>query len=535
MKIMTTEFENENNNEFTEPETGAQEELPQKAGVTGNLIEAWRTRPLFKFIVLVIGVFAVGVAAVKFFGGDNSLEGAKLTKPPALREAPGGVVSPYMRKQTELANTERAQQAIASGGSAIPTPVGQAADISDANAGKEIDPLKELRAETELLKKQVQQTQQTQKQITQRTEPFDNSLAEQMQRQMTQLMQSWAPQGIKAFSVSKADDTKSGSQRQMGRAPKTIVSAGTVSYAQLLTEANSDVPGPVLAQIVSGPLNGARAIGAFQVQNGYDKYLVLTFTLADKKGVDYAINAIALDPDTTLGGMATEVDERYFARVILPAGAAFLQGLGSALSSGGSSVVTNGQTTIVSQAREGFHQGIYSGLSQSAQSMGQFLTAQAALTNPLVRIAAGTPMGLFFIQSVVEPPDPSSEADMNAMNGINGAYGQQGQNVNYSPYGAAPYGNNANGNNGNYSPYGATSYGNNGNYSPYGAASYGNNGGVAGSTMPYGGSGSQPYSGYTTINNTTGRGNYGTSPTYSQPSPAPAYQPSYLGQTNYGH
>src|SRR6202021_599971 len=113
--------------------------------------------------------------------------------------------------------------------------------------------------------------------------------------------------------------------------PKTIVPAGTVSYAQLLTEANSDVPGPILAQIMSGPLAGARAGGEFKT---LDDYLVLHFALVNFKGKDYQIDAIALDPDTTLGGMATDVDQRYFTRVILPAAAGFMQGLGSALAQG---------------------------------------------------------------------------------------------------------------------------------------------------------------------------------------------------------
>ena len=64
-------------------------------------------------------------------------------------------------------------------------------------------------------------------------------------------------------------------------------------------------------------------------------YLVLQFTLVNFKGKDYPITAVALDPDTTLGGMATEVNQRYFTRVVLcrlPPD--FLQGFGSGNRSG---------------------------------------------------------------------------------------------------------------------------------------------------------------------------------------------------------
>jgi intracellular multiplication protein IcmE len=429
---MTNNFENENNEDFAEAEVDPALSSGPEASKSAkqNLAEAWRTKPLFKFMVLVVAVFAVGAGAINFFGsGGNRVdsETTRLSKPPTIKEAPGGTASPYMRQQTELANTERAQQAIASGGSAIPTPLGQPTDMSGFGGnGRKDDPLKELRAETESLKKQVQRQQQFQAQQSQQQRPpeqFDNTLAEAMQRQLQQLLSSWAPQGIKNVTVLKTEEGKTESDKQEKTATaqaasalrssqssqKIVVNAGTVSYAQLLTEANSDVPGPILAQIVSGPLSGARAIGSFQAIQGYEKYLVLKFTLADKSGKDYVINAIALDPDTTLGGMATEVDERYFTRVVLPAAAGFLEGLGSALSEGNSSVTTSGTTTIVTQTDKGFKQGMYQGLSGAAQTMGEFFQQQANVTKPLIRVAAGTPFGMFFVAPVREPStnDPS--------------------------------------------------------------------------------------------------------------------------------
>ncbi len=425
---MTNNFETENNDDFAEAEIeSATPSGPEPSkGASQNLAEAWRTKPLFKFMVLVIAVFAVGAGAINFFGGNKTdLESARLSRPPSIKEAPGGAASPYMRQQTEMANVERAQQAIASGGSAIPTPLGQPTDVSGFGGNdRRDDPLKELRAETESLKKQVQQQQQFQAQQVQQRQPeqFDNSLAEAMQREMQELMKSWAPQGIKNVKVSddaeaKADQDKLDKAAAAAQAPeapkatqKTVVSAGTVSYAQLLTEANSDVPGPILAQIVSGPLAGARAIGSFQALQGYEKYLVMRFSLADKKGKDYTISAIALDPDTTLGGMATEVDERYFARVVLPAAASFLEGIGSAMSQGNTTITTSGTTTIVTQAEKGIEQGMYEGLGGAANTMGQFFQQQANLTRPLIRVAAGTPFGMFFLTPVKEPLSAEQQA-----------------------------------------------------------------------------------------------------------------------------
>ena len=181
---MTNNHEDHEHDDFVEPEIGLSDEA-RRSSMKGNLAEAWRTRPLFKFMVLIGAVFAVSVAAASFFGGSNTGdELAHLAKPPSLKEAPGGAASPYMRQQTELANKERSDQAIANGGSAMPSPLGQATDIDPA-AGKDTQ-LNELRAETESLKKQVQLQQQKQAQpqpVAQQRPPeqFDNSMAEAMQ------------------------------------------------------------------------------------------------------------------------------------------------------------------------------------------------------------------------------------------------------------------------------------------------------------------------------------------------------------------
>ena len=173
--------------------------------------------------------------------------------------------------------------------------------------------------------------------------------------------------------------------------------AGTVNYAQMLTEANSDVPGPILAQVLSGPLTGGRAIGHFQVS---DDYLVIEFNTITLKGKEYSVNALALDPDTTLGGMATEVDHRYFTRVILPAAGSFVSAFGDALSRPQTeTIVTNG-AIVTLQAKQGMKDALYAGVGSVGNSVGRFLDEQGARTRTLVRVAVGTPMGLFFLSSV---------------------------------------------------------------------------------------------------------------------------------------
>lgn len=458
------EFEQHNEESIEEPIAAA------PAGIRGNITAAWRTQPLFKLFVLMVVVGAVVAVAVSLFSSPNVKSSAGLLKPPDLHEAPGGKSTPYLKEQTEMANKQRTEEAIQSGGSALPTPIGPGAADNDLTpAPPKEDPLNELRAEVENMNKQLQEAKQAQQAPPPPPpppEPFDDTLAQAMQRQMSQLLDSWAPKGNRYVPVYDLDllmrerqeekDKEKGVGGAAGVAGgssgtgatvdangnpvagaaaanvvhKTIVPAGTVSYAQLLTEANSDVPGPILAQIVSGPLKGARAIGEFKVNEGYD-YLVLTFKLANLKGTDYKLNALALDPDTTLGGMATETDQRYLMRLVLPAAAGFLQGFSSALGQGNSSLTTNGTTTIIDQSTKSVRQAEYTGLSTAGQTASQFFQQQANQTKPLVRVAAGTPMGLFFVDTVTDEPVQNNQNQQNA----NNPNGFPGNGQPYNPYG----------------------------------------------------------------------------------------------------
>lgn len=404
-----------NQDDFEQHDMEPGEELPpQRRGMAANLTEAWRTRPLFKLIALMTVVAAVIGVSISIFSGGSPTDQSRLVRPPSLNQPAGGQASPYFIQQTKEAEAQRAKEALQSGGSALPTPIGQSTNLDELAAEKnKKDPLVELRAETEHLKQELTQVQQQQQRqaapAPAAQQAFDDTLAQAMQRQMQELMNSWNPHGVKQVSVTKEEDKKDNqTAANANGAPTTpplpsynqgkiIVPAGTVNYAQLLVEANSDVPGPILAQILSGPLAGARAVGRFTVMNDY---LVLQFTLVSFKGKDYSINALALDPDTTLGGMATDIDERWISRVLLPAAAGFMQGLGSALAQGSSSVVTNGTTTVVQQSGKGIQQGVFQGLAQVGQTMSQYFQNEANNTKPLIRVAAGTPMGLFFTTSV---------------------------------------------------------------------------------------------------------------------------------------
>ncbi len=181
--------------------------------------------------------------------------------------------------------------------------------------------------------------------------------------------------------------------------PEPIVMPGDVAYAQMMTEANSDISGPVLAYIASGPLSGARALGSF---SSTDTHIVLTFNTAVVKKKQYAINAYAVDPETTLTGMATDVDNHYFSRVILPAAAKFLEGFADAVKDSGNTTVTvNGETVTSESSDLDTEEELLAGASEGIKELSDIIDEEAP-DQPTVRVRAGTRFGLLFMQPVYE-------------------------------------------------------------------------------------------------------------------------------------
>jgi intracellular multiplication protein IcmE len=190
-----------------------------------------------------------------------------------------------------------------------------------------------------------------------------------------------------------------------------LVPAGEIYYAQFLTEANSDVPGPVLAQIVSGPLKGSRILGEFKVE---EELMTLTFNTVVVDGVSIGIDAIALDPDTTLPAMATDVDHRYLKRIVLPMAAAFVEGMASAIAESGRTTITVTGETVAEETEETTNeQEVSAGVEEAGQELREILDEMADSTEVLVRVEAGTPFGLLFLAPVIQGDEGAPVAQGN--------------------------------------------------------------------------------------------------------------------------
>ncbi len=389
-----------------------------------NLSEAWKTRPMFRLMVIVMPVVAVAALAMGMFGGDSEVSAPLPTQ--GLRTSdlalnPAIPTTPEVKQSVEQYDSQKIDAALATGASAIATPMRESQDIMLENdAG---DPLAEWRGASDMNSGYITEAMieeqraapraaQVDVEAQQRRQQENDRLAQAMQAQMNALMSAWVPKGAKVTmveDVQKTQEAAAAAAAAQNRAPEkgvveqgavhTLAMAGDVAYAQVLTQANSDIPGPVLAHILTGKLKGARVLGNFEYT---EEYLVVRFTTAVLGNLEYRIDAVALDPDTTLTGVATDVDNHYFKRIVLPAAGAFISGFASARAQTATSSTTTSGGQVVQDTEEATdEEQVYKGIENAADKIQEVLD-KAGDVRPTVTLAANTPVGILFLQSVRE-------------------------------------------------------------------------------------------------------------------------------------
>lgn len=389
-----------------------------------TLGDLWRNNQMVK-VGVILAAFAVIVGGIVLFGGTPPKElpsavpsGNEVSEPPAT--AP---VSKSYEEALKEGNIARTEEAIKTGGSVLPTPIepprGRLAVPEEDNAAE--DPLQRWRRLQEERARQeaAAAVAPTDKPKEDTRGEAVNALAQLMSQQMESVLGEQVIEGPKKLDITTpgwllgfieepaAGDPvvdKDGDGKPDEQVKKIIVPAGTILYAQMITEANTDAPGPVLAQIVSGPLNGSRILGEFKTQ---EEFLTLNFKTVVIDGVGHPVNAVALDPDTTLPGMATDVNHRYLKRIVLPMAASFVEGMASAISeSGTTSITINGSTggsaTSVDNADKTNQQEVASGIEEAGSKLSELISEEADKTRVLIRVERGTPMGILFLDPVTE-------------------------------------------------------------------------------------------------------------------------------------
>lgn len=394
----------------------------------GTLGDLWRDNAMFKIGVIVGGVVLLFLIISLFSGDDTPTAESYVGSTSDLTSTPGTeeASQSYIDAITEV-NEADVEQALATGDSSLPVPieppVGQIT-LPDEEEEAE-DPLQRWRRlQEERLEREIQQRQNVlpQQDTTADVERAEavQALADAMAQQMSSILEAKSEIGLSSMKMTDPDFLEFLKEDEMEDEEELLLDengepieeeimgevllpAGEIVYAQLLTEANTDTPGPVLAEIMSGPLKGSRILGTFEEQN---ELLTLNFDTIVYEEESLTVDAVGLDPDTTLPGMATEVDHRYLKRVILPAAAAFIEGYAGAIAETTTvTVVTDGGTVVDGEEEPDNTEEVATGIEEAGQELGEILDDMAEETQILVRIAAGTPIGILFLEPVTTDED----------------------------------------------------------------------------------------------------------------------------------
>ncbi len=368
---------------------------------------------------IIGGVVLVIIIAIWLFGGAEQAPPSSVSAGSEVSDIAGSKeLDPNMVEALETLNEDQRIIAIDSGKSFLPVPINPAqnARVDLENESDVIDPLESWRA--------IQREQMANDEamlFSEEAEPVVDTarqealvhLAEAMSAQMTSIIEEnrikemvhieVTPFETAVQVVGDEGGSSSTSDEDIDETVSVqIIPAATIEYAQTLIEANSDVDGPVLAEIVTGPLAGARALGSFTKE---EDYLVIEFQTAIKDGKSYAINAIVLDPDTTLPAVATDVNRRWFRRVIIPAAAGFIEGFASAVAetAGTSTTIDTGDGSVTSTTEElDTEEEIAKGVEDAVGIFAGIIEDEYSNVETLVKVRAGTPIGLLFLDPVFE-------------------------------------------------------------------------------------------------------------------------------------
>jgi intracellular multiplication protein IcmE len=183
-------------------------------------------------------------------------------------------------------------------------------------------------------------------------------------------------------------------------AQAVLIPAGRGIFAHPILALSSDQTSPVVMQADSGPIAGDRMIGNFATEKNR---LIIHIGEIIHDGQPITCDAVVIAPDTMEAAVASGVNQHYVARFLLPAAAAFVQGLGNA-------IATTSNTTQVLSPLGGattttnlnFHQQLGVAAGAAAAQIGSTLD-QDAPKGPTVTLDANVAVGVMFLSDVKQP------------------------------------------------------------------------------------------------------------------------------------
>ncbi|WP_113913376.1 DotG/IcmE/VirB10 family protein [Roseovarius dicentrarchi] len=421
---------NENNDEANTGPASDRSDTADKTNA-GRVTRGRRSGPLSFRNMALLTILAVGGAVGYEIWKNPELIGpSRVAGTPNLDDTPAGdQLRDSERYQDNLRrqNEDGAREAQESDTSFIATPDEPLRQIDDkppATAPNPNRPLPPANApvETEQPRTVVIERQQPARQQAQpspdKPQPPDyariNQLAQLMATQQQGLIGAWRAQPSAVTIVVEEDlvssedaafaQTSDGMKRQADPPAHSepLIRAGEVVLASTIITNDSDTPGPVVAEIRKGPLKGARLLGGLKANQGNTHLIVRFNTAVLADGTQVSVSAYAVDARQKSLAVRSDLDRRLFARYAPRVAAAFVSGVGAALSDPGTSLIDLGGVTGVTRPAPTIEQGLYKGLAEIGNDLaGEFV--QSAPKGPLISLRSRQIIGVLFTSNVVLP------------------------------------------------------------------------------------------------------------------------------------
>ena len=376
-------------------------------------------------ILVILAIASIGLVLWLFASGEDQ------TPPPQSRapQAPmlpatqrDNELSPEFRRQVQQGDALRAEEALRQGTSALPTPIFERAPQPPPQATPPTPPPQPEPPPLPVRQNVTPQPmpeplpgpvlQQPPRQVL--TPQEAQNLLQSMQRQAELFqLRGYQPaatifyensQGQNGAGATATPQIPASSIRPEGNSSdRDGIEApppGTILYARLIGQANSDNPGPIVGEILQGDFLGARIVGQFQT--GRDGLIMQfrTMTIPARNGQPprvLPIEAVAVDADTLGSSLATSVNRRELERIAFAFGTAFMRGLGQAIAQSGS-VVSQGLTGVVVQNPTlNTRRQLLVGAGSAAGAVGDIAQEIYGNRPPTIIVEAGTPFGLLFL------------------------------------------------------------------------------------------------------------------------------------------
>lgn len=389
-------------------------------------------------IILTVSVVGVSLVVANMLGGSKQQRPADLAAQvsvggaPSVSSVPGTSDSARHNELVQEANRRKAKEAMESGGSAVPrltaNPDPNQKDPFDliskrpeeAASGNGVIPVAPVA--------QQAPAQQQAAEPVQRQAPAPKAQARaldqrQVEQAMAGLLASWTPSG----QGMETDHTGKGAQKsgqgeagayapsaaQSAAAPKASstqsqsgasVKAGHIMHAVIVTAVNSDEPGPVMAEIVSGPFAGSRLLGSFELpENGQNVVLKFDVLSMPSMNKSVPIKSFAVEPNTGRTALSSDVDNHYAQRYGVLMAASLMKGYAQAISQSGSTQTTSigfggvGSTTTFPTLDAKKTNRV--ALGEVGSELGSAMKGNFNRP-PTVTLNSGTPVGILFMKDV---------------------------------------------------------------------------------------------------------------------------------------